>query len=103
MNELVQVESERGWKDAKALSDNAGRQPFRADRHQKPEQIEPGFLGESAECSDRLFPFHGPSPIEYHPGMPRLLPDPSRWRWKTGISKSTNQNSNQTRTCVCFA
>src|SRR5438045_6757738 len=41
--------------------------------------------------------------IECHPGMPRSLPDRSRWRWKTRISKSTNENSNQTGTCVCLA
>jgi hypothetical protein len=58
MNEMVQVEGERGRKDAKTFRDHTGREPFRADRDEQPKEVETRFLAERSKGDDCSSLFH---------------------------------------------
>src|SRR5207245_1395704 len=62
MDELREVEGQRGPKDTKPLGDDTGRKTFRSDGHQQPKQVEPSVLRKRPEGRDRGFLVHAGKP-----------------------------------------
>ena len=63
MGECGQMKRQGCRQHAETVRDDARRETFGPDRHEQPEQVEPGFLGQRPERADRSFLFRRPEPF----------------------------------------